>query len=321
MWDYDSLIGKAQRYFLRAEQANSESERDVMAIWLLLGLEFLVRAGLAHTNPALNSDPQSMIDAVLGKENLKAKTIPVSQAIDRLNQLIPPTPESIFKAPANNLINLRNAELHSGMAALDIDVNAWLPAFTRVTDVVCKHIGLDADNIVGRGITTWGRSLIDQADQAVQKEIRERIKAAKDLLAQMRGEERAKREAALFSATLAGALKVGSFWDGPIIDGLSGIRLGPFLFVECPACTNNIPMDIVEVRRSADRLDGDFVHSDAVFIASSLHCPVCELTLTGASEISAAGLSPQHIEEFVEELSDRFTGDEDYDGGLEYGDE
>ncbi|GIH62543.1 hypothetical protein [Microbispora siamensis] len=176
MWDYDSLIGKASRYFKRAAQASSDSECDVMATWLLLGVELLIRAGLAETSPALNADPIFMVDAVRGQENAKAKTIPISTAIERLTQLLPPTAESDLKAPAIALINLRNAELHSGMAALDIDAAGWLPSFTRVVDIICAHLGVEAKDIVGDEIIGWGRTLVDKADQAVIKEVNTRIK-------------------------------------------------------------------------------------------------------------------------------------------------
>jgi hypothetical protein len=62
MWDYDGLIGKARIYFERAE-AVDEADDDAFAVWLLLGLEFLLRAPLAKVNPVLLADPNG--DAIL----------------------------------------------------------------------------------------------------------------------------------------------------------------------------------------------------------------------------------------------------------------
>ncbi len=153
MWDYDGLMGKACVYFERAE-AVAVADDDAFAIWLLLGLEFLLRAPLAKVHPALLADPNG--DSILhaagfpgspgGKE---PKSIQATTVISRLGRIV----EGFTVERENEatiLTALRNRELHTSEAALaSIDVSVWLPGFTRVAEVICGHLGLDATDVVG----------------------------------------------------------------------------------------------------------------------------------------------------------------------------
>jgi hypothetical protein len=56
MWDDEEFLSKAKLYFVRGRD-HPQVEDDVLALWLLLGLEFLLRAPLARVNPTLLADP------------------------------------------------------------------------------------------------------------------------------------------------------------------------------------------------------------------------------------------------------------------------
>jgi hypothetical protein len=141
MWDYDGLIGKARVYFERAE-AVAKADDDAFAIWLLLGLEFLLRAPLANVHPVLLADPNG--DAILhaagfpgGPDAKEPKSIQLTTVISRLRRII----ENFTSDRENDatlLTALRNRELHSSEAPFaSIEVALWLPRFTRVAEVIC----------------------------------------------------------------------------------------------------------------------------------------------------------------------------------------
>lgn len=193
MWDYDGLIGKARVYFDRAASVN-DAEDDAFAIWLLLGLEFLLRAPLARVNPILLADPNG--DAILhaagfpgGPDGKDPKSIQVTTVISRLRRIIEQF-TSDRENDATFLTALRNRELHTSEAALvTIDASLWLPRFTRVADVICAHLGFDATNVVGEEVVLQGRALVDAEDKKLAHEVATRIAASKAFVGQLRDTE------------------------------------------------------------------------------------------------------------------------------------
>jgi hypothetical protein len=48
MCSYDSLLGKARIYFIKGRE-HPHADNEVFALWMLLGLEFLLRAPLGQS--------------------------------------------------------------------------------------------------------------------------------------------------------------------------------------------------------------------------------------------------------------------------------
>ena len=286
MWDYDGLIGKARVYFERAESV-AEADDDAFAVWLLLGMEFLLRAPLAKVSPMLLADPNG--DAILhaagfpsGSDAKEPKSIQATTVITRLRRII----EAFTAAredDATILTALRNRELHTSEAVLaSIDIPLWLPRFTRVAEVICTHLGLDATDVVGKEVMDWGRALVDAEDKKLAHEVATRIATAKAFAEQLTGTE------------------VHDRWETA-----RASRKYPAVVVDCPACGLKVAVELEPIRTTNERLDNDEIVRDIISVARGLHCPVCNLALTSTAEVSTAGLPQQHTRTETETFEER----------------
>ncbi len=301
MWSYDALLGKAGVYFKRAEEY-PKADGEVFALWLLLGLEFLLRAPLANVHPTLLADPDGM--AILhaagfppkpaqagAKPPKDPKSIATHTVISRLGVVI----EDFTKErqeEATFLVNLRNRELHTGDAALSLDSAVWLPRFTRVTQVVCQHLVLDPADLLGAEIVQLGQQLVDDEDKRLAHEVEKRIEACVEALSALDAEVIAARRAAARP-------------------GEKGLREH---VVQCPACKANAWPSLEAVRRTNERIESYGIYADVISVAIGLSCSVCGLELTGTAEINSAGLPQQYTHEEEETFEQRFldTYEPDY---------
>lgn len=296
MWDYSGFMDKARLYFSRAAE-HPRAEDGAVALFLLLGLEFLLRMPLAQVHPALlaengNGKNDSIMDAAGYPTGGSPKSVSTSVVISRLNLVVPGFKERA--ADAEFLVKLRNAELHSSESALAIDQEKWLPRFIRVVDVLCSHLGTTAEVLVGAELVAHGRRLVDAQDARLRHEITQRIDAAHAFFN------------TLDEATLAARRVLRHRYF-----------LQPVGRVDCPACGSPDRLLLEEVRATNERLVKDEVHRDVVHIAKEFSCRICELRLTGTEEIHAAGLRQQYVIPQTQDITDRFDG---IDTGY-YGDE
>lgn len=312
MWDYDGFIGKAQLYFTRAKEHPS-AEDDEMTLWLLLGLEFLMRAPLAKIHRTLLADPQGGGDAIMHAAGYPLnpegggsppKSIQAKTVIIRLGAVIADFTKE-RQEDAKFLIGLRNEELHTSESTLGIDNEKWLPHFTRVIEVIGAHLSLDPADLVGDEIMNLGRELIDVEDKKLEHEIVRRIQAAKTFLSRLkpaeveaRRESRPKEMPSLFGEEREPLV---NYPDQPI---------------NCPACDENrVPLKLRAVRSTNERLENDEVCKDVVYIATGLSCPICDLELSGTAEVRAAKIQQQYVLQEWESLEDRYAVFEEPDYG------
>jgi hypothetical protein len=287
MWDYDGLIGKARVYFERAEEV-AEADDDAFAVWLLLGLEFLLRAPLAKVNPVLLADPSG--EAILhaagfpgDPDGKDPKSIQVTTVISRLRRIV-----DGFTADRENdatiLTGLRNRELHTSEAALaSVEVSRWLPRFTRVAEVICAHLGLDPTSVVGKEVMQHGRALVDAQDKKLAHEVATRIATAKAFTEQLNQTELHDRQEAARTAF--------DYEDELVV---------------CPACGFKAVLKLQTIRTTNERFEDGDILSDVIRVANGLDCSVCGLKLGSTAEISAAGLPQQHNYTKAETIEDRF---------------
>lgn len=288
MWDCDGLIGKARTYFQRANDPAAND--DAFALWLLLGLEFLLRAPLANVHPSLLADPRG--DAIMSaagypdtSDPTELKSIQIKTVATRLRRVVEDFTEEREK-DTTILTNLRNRELHTSDAILrSVDVHVWLPSFTRVVEVLCTHLGADPTDLVGDEVMRQGRALVDEEDKRLNHEIAKRVREAKEFLAKLSKAEVESRRTS-----------TADQWDGNEVRD------------NCPACGLAIPLKIEPIRTTNERLDSDgvFALRDVISVARELRCPVCELQLNSTAEIKAAGLKQQHTRTDTENLADRY---------------
>ncbi|MFE1255824.1 hypothetical protein [Streptomyces fungicidicus] len=307
MWNFDNFLGKAQLYFSRAA-GHPHAEDDEVALWILLGLEFLLRAPLARVHPTLLADPTG--DSIMHAAGFRAKnpkSIQASGVISRLTLVIPEFSER--ESEAKFLIGLRNEELHSSESPLAVDQAQWLPHFIRVADTLCAHLGLKTEDVVGADIVAHGRNLVDVEDKKLTHEVKTRIQAAKEFFSRLRPDEVKARIKAAESSVGRDAL-VRQYLDS-VAPGSGQLA---FERVACPACGNTVPLRLESVRTTKEWLEGDEVKSEIVYIARQLLCPICELSLVTTEELRIAGVPQQYVIERSEDLMERYAGgfEDDY---------
>jgi len=309
MWHYEGFIGKAQLYFERAYEHPSADD-GVQALWLLLGLEFLLRAPLAKVHASLLADPngEAVMHAAgfpLKPGSAQPKSIQAKTVILRLGVVVPEFDKE-RQDEATFLSGLRNEELHSSESPLDVTHDIWLPHFTRVVDVICGHLGLDADEFVWPELMAEGRALVDKADKRLDHEISRRIATARDRCEHLKPEE---AEARKISVSLPQD-RWGLSGRGTTMAGGKPVQV-----VSCPACDTAIPMPLEAVRTTNERLEDDQIYRDVVYIATEFSCAVCDLKLTNTAEIRSAGIAQQYIRVEEESIEDRFLSNYEPDYG------
>ncbi|MET7863697.1 hypothetical protein [Micromonospora taraxaci] len=311
MWDYDSLISKAKAYFTRAQE-HPKADDEVMAIWLLLGLEFLLRAPLAKVSPILLAEPDFALDAAgfPSPDGSEPKSVATRTVVARLQRVVEGfTPER--SKDANFLINIRNKELHTGSIAVGLDPATWLPRFIRVLDVICEHLSLPAGHLIGYELVEQGRALVDAEDKRLVFEIKGKITSCKTVYEILRPDEVAARR--LDIPDPRGQYEtIPGLGPGPTFDAFKAWQkiveqtgYEPE-FVACPACGERAAVRLKHVRATGERLEGESIFRDTVFVGTGMTCMVCGLALSSTAELRAAGIAQQYKREEEESLEDRF---------------
>ncbi|GAB3076483.1 hypothetical protein GCM10027186_36250 [Micromonospora schwarzwaldensis] len=308
MWDYDSFIAKSRLYFQRAEK-HPRVDDDVFALWLLLGLEFLLRAPLAKVNKTLLADmnPDSIMHAAgfpMGV-NSKPTSVAAKTVITRLGVIIGDFTKE-RQDDATILIGMRNGELHSSESPLTVDVAQWLPQFTRVVEVICVFLDIDSFDLVGQELIEQGRALVDGEDRKLAHEIQKRVEAARARYGQLADQDRVARRAML--------PRRSSTWQWPEVQPGDRWASAVYELVDCSACNESAPLFLRAVRSTNERLEEDEIYRDIVYVATELTCLICDLELHGTAEIRCVGLQQQYVRQEVESIQERFmsTYEPDY---------
>ena len=118
----EAFINKARLYVGQMNEQPPDSWQQ--GLWAALSLELLARATLAHTSPTLlvraNKWENQLV--ALGKldKPLGPMAIPTGEVLQRLRVLVPELKGDVFNA-IQQIIHLRNSELHSGEPALALE--------------------------------------------------------------------------------------------------------------------------------------------------------------------------------------------------------
>lgn len=287
MFDYEGFIAKAAIYFARAADADESSQEE--ALWLLLGLEFLIRAPLARVHPTLLALPEG--DSILhaaGIERARGipKSIPVKTVIERLTKIDPNFGEDRGKAAAL-LAEMRNEELHSSRATVEIiDRTAWMPQFLDVVEAVCIHLEIEPGSLLDGEILAAAEAYRATADGQTQGVVRKLSQEAKAFFAGLSVSEVQARAEALPPTTAAVRIK-------------------------CPACDQEAAwLGLSSGRTTEPKYDDEdqVIQYKLVRVVTTLVCSVCNLSLGSTAQVIAAGIDRLYITEITE---DRYEGWED----------
>ncbi len=308
MWGFDEFIAKAKLYFKRA--SDHDAVDDEFALWLLLGLEFLLRAPLANVHPSLLAQPDgdSLLHAVgIAKPDAQPKSVMTKTVVERLKFIITDFSDDRQK-DTTFLSNLRNSELHSADATLlNIPEDQWLPRFLAVVETVANHLSMPLEDLLDTEIISHARSLRVQVNRAIEQEVRTLIANSKYLYSHLNSTEIEARKASFKHPTY--------------------IRTNQT--VSCPACESTALLKLAPGRTTRSRLDEDDneITYTVIYLAEQLECDVCGLHLDSTAKVTAAGIPRLHPVTYSE---DRYEGWEDivdtshltdriYDGGDDYG--
>lgn len=287
MFDYDEFIAKATLYFDRASEADEGSEER--AVWLLLGLEFVLRAPLAQVHPTLLALPEG--DSILhaaGVERARGvpRSIPIKSVIDRLTKIDPAFGEDRGKDAAF-LVEIRNEELHSSAAAFHKTPEpVWMPKFLTVVEAICKHLKIEVAELLDEEIVEAAQTFRSTADAKVQGEVTQLKKAALTLLGGLTPEEITAR--AELPSPMLGSRRT-----------------------QCPVCQREAAwLELGEGRTTVPNYNDDTqeITYKVLRVVTGLQCNVCGLRLHTTAQVVAAGLSRLESEEVSE---DRYEGWED----------
>jgi hypothetical protein len=287
LFDYEQFLAKARLYFSRASEAEESSEEQ--AIWLVLGLEFLLRAPLARVHATLLALPEG--DSILhaaGIERARGlpRSIPTKSVIDRLTKIDPNFGEDRGKDAAF-LTELRNEELHSSRATFaSTGYSLWMPKFLGVVEAICAHLDLDVKSFLDGDLVQAAEAYKATADAQTQGLVKQLSMAARTLFEGLKDTEISTR--AELPSPIPAAIRAA-----------------------CPVCNQqsawlSLSAGRTTVPKYAE--DQQEIHYKIVHVVNSLHCTVCNLTLEGTAQIIAAGIERLYIEEMSE---DRYEGWED----------
>ncbi|MFI5836898.1 hypothetical protein ACIA5A_24790 [Micromonospora sp. NPDC051300] len=303
MWGYEDFVAKAKLYFNRA--ANHDEDDDEFVLWLLLGLEFLLRAPLSQMHPSLLAAPEgnSLLHAAgITKADAHPRSVTTKTVVDRLKFVIEGFGDD-RQRDAIFLANLRNQELHSADAALaEIPEEQWLPRFLAVASSICEHLDMPISDVLDSGIVAHAGKLSVEVDRAVHQAVRTLIEKSKYMYEHLTEPERQAR--------------IRTVTHTP-----TGHRRLLAHAVSCPACGNQTPLHLTPGRTTKSKYDeesGEIVHS-VIHLATGLSCEVCGLVLDDTAKVIAAGIPRLRTIEYSE---DRYEGwEENVDTSTLYGGE
>jgi hypothetical protein len=292
VWDADEFIAKAQAYFENADTESdgaTDSIDSTDALWLLLGLEFLLRAPLARVHPTLLAAPEgtSILHAAgFDRPGANPRSIPTKTVVDRISH-IEPTFNEDRKKDALFLADLRNGELHTSAAVLEnVAPEAWLPQFLDTVTSLAEHLGIPLEDLLPSNVIEQASAARAKADRALTASVRKKI-----------------TEAAAFFSGLTPVEIAGRLSTRPV--PVPGVV---FKNVTCPACAESsatVRCGPGRVGRSTYNEDEGTIAYTITYLAESLLCRVCNLSLSTTGEIVAAGVERLYVDEYEE---DRYEG-------------
>jgi hypothetical protein len=291
VWSYEEFLAKAKLYFERSAGAASLRPDDGSALWLLLGLEFLLRAPLARVSPTLLAWPEGVsILHAAGYTRVDAfpRSIGTKTVVDRLIHIDANFGKDRGK-DALYLADLRNSEIHTSAAALaNVDTEVWLPKFLAVVEAVCNHVGVSVEDMLPEDVIAFARDLTERVDRELQKRVDQAIKDSRYHYEHLTAEEVAARTA----SPRPESGRTGDLRDDRV----------------CPACGNQTATVLLSPGGTSASLydeEDDVIRYSTTYLAQSLHCRVCGLDLETTAAVMATGIDRLYV---VESEEDRYEG-------------
>lgn len=296
-WQSDDLLAKFRLYMTRAFDAERDS--SVFPFWCFLGLEHLGRAVVASISPALLADPSSG-DSILHAFGLAdtGKSVGSSTVFSRCRRIVETFSDEDVKF-SNVLMDRRNAELHTGEAALeDLPQAFWLGGYFQIVEKLLNHLGRELAEVVPADELDWVAEVIASDRESVSGEVKKRINVCRQHFELRPPNEQSSARSDAEARTVTSSSRV----------------------VGCPSCGSRVGLrGSLKLRRNP-RLRDDDLFTESVYLPSNLHCEACGLQLDGYAELDAAGFGGSYVETEVVDAQDYyFEQFEDYMREPDYG--
>ena len=289
-WDYEPILAKAKLYAARAAEQPRESA--LFPFWSILALELIGRAVLARVHPVLLADPQDGQNILfafgLGAAS-SPRSIPAKTVFLRCVDVVPDFTKRDFES-AMSLMDLRNTEVHTGLAVFEgLSTHTWQAEYYRLLQVLGSHIGLTLTDILGADDGAAAEQMIAAARDDLIADVAQRLRDA-----------RAERD----------ALPPESFEDRNA-DAQRRIEAAYFTgkAIPCPICGATAVLRGEYVGSSAPEAHEDGIWTARTILPTRFNCMVCRLVLSSHDEIYAAARADEGFRAFagqfdVEELVD-----------------
>jgi len=308
-WDAEGLRSKARLYFERAFDTTDHSD-PLFSFWCHLALELLARAAIADVHPALLSGTKrdglyyglGLTDGPdFGPESISSGTVYdlCLRFIDDFG--------TAERATCEESRQRRNAELHSALATFENLPRGWLGRFFAACRILAQHMNLELSDLLGAESAQLAERLIVDDAEEVRATVRALIDEAKQRVESLNAADHAQRSEAAKEAL------------APRFDAFGSVspfaqQLPPVITTAgCPACATIAAVRGERVARGRPRIsvDGELIEP-TVAVPTRFDCPVCELVLDGAAQLTVAGLGepvtlldyPDPIETFDVDIDD-----------------
>ncbi|MGJ3232653.1 MAG: hypothetical protein ACFE0P_12750 [Oceanicaulis sp.] len=270
-WSKEALIKKAEYFISKME--NIEPTDSEFGLWASFSVELLVRAALSAKSIALLADASDWrnlayalgLDATSKKPKINT-SLGTSEVISRVVELYDNITDE-HRGYMNKIINLRNAELHTGeMVFHKVKHSDWLPEFYIICRDLGVSLGLQLSELFEKPeeITKIVEAYSDSSAKAVKGDI-----AAHQKVWAGKGADE--------QETL---LKQAKIWASR----QSGHR------VDCPACSSTSLLTGEGIGGVKTELEDDEVVHKQTMLPSHFECVACGLKISGYSKLLVAGL-------------------------------
>jgi len=292
----EALHAKSKAYMSRAMARKAEGNLDEYQLWASLALELLGKAALARRHPSLIVDPlhaPSLFVAAGVSITTDVKTITAKTLFDRLTHVV-----KRFDKPAQafctEIAERRNAELHSADVPFrTMRLDAWEARYWHVCDMILRDLRSSLEEWIGAADAAAPRGLLDEAAAALIAAVQLRVKAAKDAFELLK---RAERERLAAKAETREPAEQTALFPS---------RYDEIWAVACPACGCRAFMTGEQIYEDITQDTESYSIWEIVdreFQGDDFKCPTCDLALTGAEELEAAGVEELYRDQQEREM-------------------
>ena len=286
----EKLLNQSKAAAQRAIQHYLNNEHDQFLMQAALCFELLGKGRLATIHPSLivDRDFDSLLHACSASDHAKRppwniKTINTFEVLLRCTQLHPQL--SQFNVRLRLLADFRNSAVHLG-EVIEKERREIFHEFLAATSLLIHALGMTPQGFFAE-FEPIVVAHLDQSLQEVNRQTAEKIAHAKTRYAQ---------KYAVLDAEHAQAIV-------KMVEASYSLEECEDQFFECPACGNQgVIHGTVDVQWEADYDRWGNIEGGtpvATLEPSSFDCHLCGLSLTGSSEMQAAGFNePINVENF-----------------------